>query len=73
MFTRIKRERVFGLVVVAPALFLGVAMAAVVFLVTDILYQEITATVTTIGLVALVGWFWFALPFARRRRGEQPP
>jgi hypothetical protein len=55
---------------VAGTAFLAVAMAAVVFLVTDIVYQQAVAAATA-ALVGLVGWFWFALPFTRRSRTKR--
>ncbi len=55
---------------IAGTLFLAVAMAAVVFLVTDIVYQQLIAAIATAVLVGLVGWFWFALPFARHRQAS---
>lgn len=55
---------------ITGTIFLAISMAAVVFLVTDILYEAVTASVITAALSALVAWFWFALPFARRRGGK---
>jgi hypothetical protein len=56
---------------IAGTVFLAIAMAAVVFLVTDIVYQQAIAAAATAVLVGLVGWFWFALPFVRRSRTKR--
>jgi len=47
---------------------LGLALVAVVFLVSDVLYGAATAVPLAAGLALLATSTWFALPFARRRR-----
>ncbi len=53
---------------IAGTLLLAVAMAAVVFLVTDVVNQQLIAAIAAAVLAGLVGWFWFTVPFARHLR-----
>jgi hypothetical protein len=63
--------------VIAGTVFLAIAMIGVVFLITDLLYDLLPASITT-GLVAgWFAWFWYGLPVMRhlsdepkRRSGE---
>ena len=51
---------------------LSIGMTAVVFFVTDVLYQQLTAALVSAGLAALMASLWFGLPFVHRyRRPEQ--
>ena len=51
---------------IAGAIFLAVAMAAVVFLITDVIYGGWQAAVAAGGVAGLLAWFWFGLPLSRR-------
>jgi hypothetical protein len=52
---------------------LALAMAMVVFLITDVLYGTgVAAAVAVVVLLALTGT-WFAIPLWRRARDEDPP
>ncbi len=53
-------------------LFMAVSMAAVVFLITDDLYQDVAAGVVAAGIAALIAWLWFGLPFMRNWRRDEP-
>lgn len=52
----------------AGIVFLGLAMAGVVFLVTDVLFGFAAALAATAGIVVVFAWLWYALPLARRFR-----
>lgn len=52
--------------------FVGMAVTAVVFLVTDILFGAVMAAGVTIPLFLLVLLTWFVLPLVRRRRNDRP-
>lgn len=52
--------------------FVGVAISAVVFLVTDILFGPVIASGVAISLVLLVVVTWFGIPLVRRRRDDRP-
>ena len=55
---------------VAAVVLLGIALVAVVFLVTDVLYAG-TASVPVASVVALLAIVaWFTIPLARRHHGE---
>ncbi len=51
---------------VAATALLGVALTAVVFLVTNVLYRQVWAAGVAAALAALAAVTWFALPLARR-------
>ena len=52
--------------------FLAIAIVAVVFLVTDVLYRVTYASLAT-GLIAgWFFWFWYGLPLLRRGDGPGP-
>jgi amino acid transporter len=53
---------------IAGTVFLAVAMAAVVFMITDVLYGGWQAGVVAGGTAGVLGWFWYALPLSRRSR-----
>jgi len=48
---------------------LALAMASVVFLITDVLFGTGVAVVVAIVVVAILGGAWFAIPISRRARG----
>jgi uncharacterized membrane protein len=54
---------------IAGTVFLAVAMAAVVFLIADVLYGGWQAAAASGGIAGLLAWFWFGLPLSRRVRG----
>jgi len=49
---------------------LGVALAAVTFLVTDVLFQPLVATAVTAALLLLAVVTWLVLPLRRRLAGN---
>jgi hypothetical protein len=51
---------------IAGMVFLATAMAAAVFLVTDVIYGTWQAAVISAGVAGLLAWFWFGLPLSRR-------
>ncbi len=53
---------------IAGTIFLAVAVAAVVFMITDVLYGGWQAGAVAGGTAGVLGWFWYGLPLARRGR-----
>jgi amino acid transporter len=51
---------------IAGTVFLAVAMAAVVFLIADVIYGGWQAAAAAGGVGGLLAWFWYALPLSRR-------
>ncbi|MGI8795726.1 MAG: DUF6328 family protein [Acidimicrobiia bacterium] len=51
--------------------FLTVAMAAVTFVVTDVLYKTAWAAAVGAGVSVVLAIFWFVLPLMSRLRGSQ--
>ena len=51
---------------IAGTVFLAVAVAAAVFLVTDVIYGTWLAALVSGGVAALLAWFWYGLPLSRR-------
>jgi Flp pilus assembly protein TadB len=49
--------------------FVAIAMGCSVFVIAEFVYGGIAGTVVALGTVALFGWFWYALPLLRARRG----
>lgn len=49
---------------------LAIALAAVVFLVADVLYDRIVAVLTALLVLIGAGAVWFALPLTRRLRNR---
>ena len=47
---------------------LGLAIATVTFLITDILFGEAAGTGAFAAAAAVVSWFWFGLPISRKIR-----
>lgn len=56
--------------VVTALVLLGVALTAVVFLVTDLMFGAVFSTPLAAGVAALVALTWFALPLFRRGRAD---
>ncbi len=56
-------------------IFLSIAMIAAVLLVVDVLFSATQAWVAAGVVAALLGWWWFAVPFWKRARttGEDEP
>lgn len=60
------------------SLLLGVAIASVTFLVTDVVFGDPAGATAAAIAAAVVGWFWFGLPLSRKVRdqgnsGDQGP
>jgi ABC-type uncharacterized transport system permease subunit len=53
---------------IAGLALLALAMSAVVFLITDVLFGTAVALPVAIVVVAIVGGAWFAVPFWRKAR-----
>jgi len=53
---------------IAGTIFLALAMTAVVFVVTDVVFDLEVAIGVTIGAAALFAWFWYGLALLRRAR-----
>lgn len=56
---------------VSALILLSIALSAVVFLVTDLLFGTVTSVVVTSAIAVLIGWLWFALPMYRRIRNDR--
>lgn len=54
-------------------LFLALAMTGSVFMVLNVLFGTLTATIVAGSLVLTYGWFWYALPVSRRIRNSRSP
>jgi hypothetical protein len=52
--------------------FLAVAMSAVTFVITDVLFHEPWAALATGLAAAAFGWIWYVVPLSRRYRGNDP-
>lgn len=50
--------------------FLGVAVVATVFLVTDVLFGLLWTSITCGFVAGALVWFWYGLPLSRRVRDE---
>ena len=46
----------------------AVAIAAVVYFVSDFLYEDVVSASATVAIVVLMGWLWYGQPLLRRRR-----
>jgi predicted membrane channel-forming protein YqfA (hemolysin III family) len=53
---------------IAGTIFLALAMVAVVYLVTDLLFGSTATGIATALSGALFAWFWYGLPLTRRLR-----
>jgi len=49
--------------------FLAAAMSAVVFVITDVIFQEPWAALGSAVSAALFGWIWYVVPLSRRLSG----
>jgi uncharacterized protein DUF6328 len=58
--------RTSNVLAIAGAGCLAIGMSAAVFLITDILFDQLWATLMTALLAAGVIWFWYGLPLVRR-------
>lgn len=52
---------------------LGVAMTGATLLVSDFLFSDLVAALTTAGVVIAIGWLWFGAPLRRRLGGDRSP
>jgi uncharacterized protein YqhQ len=52
-------------------LFLALARAGSVFMVFDVLFGTVTATIVAGSLVFVYAWFWYTLPVSRRIRSSR--
>jgi amino acid transporter len=58
---------------IAGTVFLALAIACVVFFITDFLYPDLTAWVTA-AIVGALAWLWFGIPLLRAaKRGSNDP
>jgi hypothetical protein len=53
---------------IGGTVFLALAMASTVFVVTDLLFDTTAAAVLAGATAAFYGWFWYAMPLVRRLR-----
>lgn len=53
---------------IAGTAFLALSMSAVVFVVTDVVFDLVVATVVALAAAAVFAWFWYGLPLVRRLR-----
>jgi hypothetical protein len=51
---------------IAGTVFLALAIAGSVFVVTDVLFEKWSAALVAALSAALFGWFWYAMPLLRR-------
>jgi len=49
---------------------LGLAIAAVTFLITDVLFGVAIGAVSATVAAGIVAWFWFGLPLSRKATDE---
>lgn len=54
--------------VLSATVFLALSVAAVVFLVTDLLYRSAMGAGVAAALTGVMTWFWYGLPLSRRRQ-----
>lgn len=57
----------------AGTLFVAVAVTSVVFLITNLLYDNALPAVVTAGVAGLIGWFWYGQPLWVRFANRGPP
>jgi hypothetical protein len=53
---------------IAGTVFLAIAMVQVVFLITDVIYHLVPASIVTSLVAGGFVWFWYGLPILRRAR-----
>ena len=51
---------------IAGTVVLAFAMVAVVFLITDVLFDGLVVAAVTVPVAAIFAWFWYGLPLLRR-------
>jgi amino acid transporter len=71
LFRESDKERLLRLsnrMTIAGIACLAVAILAVLWLITDLLYEGPAVTAVAVGAALFVGWLWFLLPLARRVR-----
>jgi cobalamin synthase len=54
---------------IAGMIFLAIAMASVVWLITEVLFGNAWGALVTAAVAALFVWFWFGLPLKRHLTG----
>ncbi|MFB3737496.1 MAG: DUF6328 family protein [Candidatus Velamenicoccus archaeovorus] len=60
--------------VIGGLVFLAIAMGGAVFVIFDLVFGNVIASILSIALILVFGWFWYALPLSRRlRAGSHPP
>lgn len=52
--------------------FLAIGIACCMFLIADVLFGDLVATVTAVATLVVIGSLWYVLPIARRRGDEEP-
>jgi predicted membrane channel-forming protein YqfA (hemolysin III family) len=53
---------------IGGTIFLALAMASTVFVVTDLIFETTAAAVVAGATAAFYGWFWYGMPLVRRLR-----
>jgi hypothetical protein len=56
---------------IAGTVLLLLAIIGVVYLITDLLYHVVTASLLSAALAGWFAWFWYGLPLTRRVTDEQ--
>lgn len=56
---------------IAGTVFLALSIAGVVFVIADILFGVLAASITTAAVAGWFGWFWYGLPLSRHRDGPR--
>jgi hypothetical protein len=55
---------------IAGMAFVAASMAAVVALITDVIFNAVAAAIVAVVVGGWFLWFWYGLPLSRRMRGE---
>jgi hypothetical protein len=55
---------------IAGTVFLAIAMSQVVFLITDVVYDVLPASIVTAVVAGWLVWFWYGLPIMRHLSDE---
>jgi hypothetical protein len=55
---------------ISGTVLVALAISGVVFLITDVLFQETAGALVAGAVAAWFGWFWYGLPLLRKARGE---
>ena len=55
---------------IAGTIFLALAITGTVFVVTDVIFEAVSAAILAGGAAAFFGWFWYAMPLIRRLRDD---